>query len=161
MEGDYTEIVGEEESSGIFKVLQTKDSRDTILKMTLSYIKGDGDTIISDMSIDLSKMEFESKDHELHFISVEHLDSSQLKYFIKEQDTVFVRHGQEAYVQAKLVGIEDENQIGNGEGYVESEIFLYKVSESADQTKSNILHRRKKKKKKLEPSKKLLKFYLN
>ena len=45
---------------------------------------------------------------------------------------MFVRHGQEAYVQAKLVCIEDENQTGNGEGYVESELFLYKVSESAD-----------------------------
>ena len=40
MEGDYTEIVGEEESSGIFKVLQSsKASGDTILKMTLSYVK--------------------------------------------------------------------------------------------------------------------------
>ena len=40
MEGDYTEIVGEDESSGIFKVLQSsKASGDTILKMTLSYVK--------------------------------------------------------------------------------------------------------------------------
>ena len=38
------------------------------------------------------------------------------KLKFKEQDAVFVRHGKESYIQAKLVGIENEDQAGNGDG---------------------------------------------
>ena len=59
----------------------------------------------------------------------EEYPKAKLKYFIKAQDTIFVRNGKKAYVQAKLLGIEDDDQTGNGMGYVESELFLYEVSE--------------------------------
>ena len=55
------------------------------------------------MEVRLDEMEFESKDqHNLKFESVEHRESCQLEYFIKEKDVLFVRHGDSAYVQAAL-----------------------------------------------------------
>ena len=75
-------------------------------------------------------MREQEEENPLEFISVEHNDNSQLKYFIKEPDCIFVRKSEDAYIQAKLVGIEDEDQIGNGDGYVDTKLSLYKVSES-------------------------------
>ena len=90
----------------------------------------DTEKIVSNMTIDLIGMEFKSTDeHQLTFQSIEHRFCALLKYFIKEQDVEFIRHGKEAYVQAKFYAIEAEDQTGNGEGYVETELNLYKVSE--------------------------------
>ena len=76
--------------------------------MTLD--KADNEKIASNMTIDLIGMEFKSTDeHQLTFQSIEHRSCALLKYFIKEQDVAFVRHGKEAYVQAKLYGIEAED----------------------------------------------------
>ena len=75
-------------------------------------------------------MREQEEENPLEFISVEHNDNSQLKYFIKDPDCMFVRKNEDAYIQAKLVGIEDEDQIGNGDGYVDTKLSLYKVSES-------------------------------
>ena len=114
------------------------------------------------MGLNLDQMHFESRDGaELEFYSVEHLDNSQLKYFIKEGDCIFVRQNEDAYIQAKLVGIEDEDQTGNGDGYVDTELNLYKVSEKPEAGKGNMHKRHKKKKKKLEPSKTVLRFLIN
>ena len=66
------------------------------------------------MEIDLKDMKFSecesNKDQRdrLKFISVEHLNSSLLKYFIKEKDAIFIyaknneEHKDEAYVQGGL-----------------------------------------------------------
>lgn len=96
----------------------------------------------------------------MEFFAVEHLDNAQLRYFIKEPDVIFVRKGEDAYIQAKLTGIEDEDQTGNGDGYVDTELNLYKVSETL-QTIPGVPLKLKKKKKKLEPSKTVLKFLVN
>ena len=90
------------------------------------------------MSINLVECKFntvkEQKEQKgnnsVEFKSVEHNDNAQLKYFIKDPDCIFVRKNEDAYIQAKLVGIEDEDQIGNGDGYVDTKLSLYKVSES-------------------------------
>ena len=56
------------------------------------------------MDINLAEMQFvecdSNKDdkEKLKFLSVEHLDSAQLKYFIKEKDAIFIRHKDEAFV---------------------------------------------------------------
>ena len=107
-------------------------------------------------------MHFDTRDeNELEFYSVEHLDNSQLKYFIKEGDCIFVRNKDDAYVQAKLVGIEDEDQTGNGDGFVDTELNLYLVSEKSQKDTANTKKSKKKKKKKLEPSKTVLRFLVN
>ena len=99
-------------------------------------ITEDGNKNKCQMEIDLKAMEFRKPNNkddpsqQFWFQSVEHLDSSQLKYFIKEKDVIFVRHGESAYVQAGLQGFEQEDQIGNGDGYIDSELSLYEVSES-------------------------------
>ena len=96
----------------------------------------------------------------MEFYSIEHNDNAQLKYFIKEPDCIFVQKDKDAYIQAKLVGLEDEDKTGNGDGYVDSELNLYKVSESSEAGKGHE-NKKKKKKKKLEPSKQILKFLIN
>ena len=59
------------------------------------------------------------------------------------------------------MGIEDEDQTGNGDGYVDTELNLYKVSETPEIGKGNMHKKHKKKKKKLEPSKTVLRFLIN
>ena len=49
---------------------------------------------------------------------------------------------------------------GNGDGYVDTELNLYRVSESSSEATGHAL-KKKKKKKKLEPSKTVLKFLVN
>ena len=117
------------------------------------------------MSVDLVHCEFktvreEEEEYPMELQTVEHNDNSQLKYFIKEPDCIFVRKKEDAYIQAKLVGIEDEDQTGNGDGYVDTELNLYRVSESSTEAAGKTLMK-KKKKKKLEPSKTVLKFLVN
>ena len=82
--------------------------------MKIDYPKSESDNIEINMSVDLVNCEFKTvreqeEENPLEFISVEHNDNSQLKYFIKEPDCIFVRKSEDAYIQAKLVGIEDED----------------------------------------------------
>ena len=53
----------------------------------------------TNVQLNLKDMEIESKDGEdLYFGTIEHLDNAQLKFFIKEEDALFIRSDQEAYI---------------------------------------------------------------
>ena len=91
-----------EVKSGIFRVQQIKPNEWP--EMTFRIVE-DKDETVSKMEVRLNEMEFESvkgEQHPLKFESVEHRESCQLKYFIKEKDVIFVRHGDSAYVQAAM-----------------------------------------------------------
>ena len=77
-----------------------------------------------------------------------------------------MRHGSQAYVQAKLNAIvPEESKEWNGNGVVQSSIVLYQVSKSAKKKmpKSNINQKRKNKDKRVQEPKdfRYVWFYLN
>ena len=129
MEGTFKCFSGDDiVNEGLFTMHQSfKESGRLTTNVTVEYKQDKSKSLKSNMRINLKTMELESTDSEdrLFFGSIGHLDNAQLKFFIKEEDALFIKHGKEAYIQAKLTSIEDEEVTGNGDGYVETELFLY------------------------------------
>ena len=86
-------------------------------------------------------MDFRSKEilqapgHEknVNFYARDAVDQAKLCFFILQPDATFVRDGDDAYVQAKLNSIGEEDANSNGQGVAESVVVLYKVSEGKEE----------------------------
>ena len=57
-------------------------------------------------------------------------------YFIEADDARLVRqyHGKDVYVYANFNAYDDEEDIRNGNGFAETSMLLYKVSEEENQS---------------------------
>ena len=66
--------------------------------------------------------------------AIEAVDSAHLIYFIKQPDVKFLhnKHTNEAFVQAKLNAISDQDENSNGTGVVETQVILYNVNQNQD-----------------------------
>ena len=79
-----------------------------------------------------------------------------LCYFIPQVDASFLTFNEDAYVQAKLTAIEEDDDHSNGKGVAETSLVLYKVSEKKESATTS------KKKKIGEPkTRHYIKFFLN
>ena len=63
------------------------------------------------------------------FYAIEAVDQAELCFFVLQRDVTYVKCGQDAYIQAKLQSIDDEDLNSNGKGIAQSSVTLYKVSE--------------------------------
>ena len=156
-EGTYTDMFdGEHTEDGAVKIVQQCQPD---LKLTLKY-KDDTSRPKEefDVKVDFEKMEiFTVHDESVHFYSIEHIDNAQLTYFIKETDAIFLRHDGNAYIQGKMTALEEEDITGNGDGYVETEVSLYNISEPKKKKAAG----KAKSRKSMEPSRQVVKFLIN
>ena len=60
--------------------------------------------------------------------TIEHCDNCQLVYLINSSDVRFVRKEDRAFVQAKITATPDDDQQGNGDGYVVTQMQLFEIS---------------------------------
>ena len=60
--------------------------------------------------------------------AIEAVDTAHITYFILQPDISFLRRNKQAFIQAKLVASEPEDDELNGEGVVRSSCILYTVS---------------------------------
>ena len=102
MEGTFKCFSGEEiVSRGLFSMNQARKEAGSLTSLVHIEYKHDKSKSLSrEMVFNLKDMELESLDSEekLSFGSIGHLDNAQLKYFINEEDALFITHGKEAYV---------------------------------------------------------------
>ena len=49
-------------------------------------------------------------------------------YLINSPDVRFLQHGEESYIQAKMVSSPDDDTAGNGDGYVDTKMQLFNVT---------------------------------
>lgn len=89
---------------------------------------------IEKVEIDFEKRTIESREDEnrdTEMYAVEAVDQAELCFFILQGDVSFIKPEgarTEAYVQAKLFAIDDDDINSNGLGVVETTVVLYDVS---------------------------------
>ena len=149
-EGTWGTTPDEEKGTCSFKTISTYDA-----KVKLIYTK-DNSEVEDTMQMDMNTLKFTTKrgtDKGINLSTIEHLDNCQIAYLLTHKDAAFVRHGEEAYVQAKMISSPDDDTGGNGDGYVDTKLQLYRVSE-ARKKGPNV-------KKKIEPESQEIQFLLN
>ena len=57
-------------------------------------------------------------------------------FYIPKSDAQFVRSSKSVYVQANMF-VSDEDDAGNGMGYVDTHLYLYDVGETAEKKKKD------------------------
>ena len=148
-EGTWGTTPDEEKGTCSFKTISTYDA-----KVKLIYTK-DNSEVEDTMRMDMNTLKFTSKKYDkgINLSTIEHLDNCQIAYLLTHKDAAFVRHGEEAFVQAKMISSPDDDNQGNGDGYVDTKLQLYRVSEVRKKG-PNV-------KKKIEPEAQEIQFLLN
>jgi hypothetical protein len=104
-------------------------------------LKFDGEPeVTEEIQVDFKRKEIiQARGHEpnVEFYAIEAVDQAELIYFILKSDVSFLTVGLDAYVQAKLDAIGDEDANSNGLGICESSLILYKVSSPKENKKEN------------------------
>ena len=103
MEGTFRCFSGGDiANEGLFTMHQAfKASGRLTTNVTVEYKQDKSKSLRNiNVRINLKTMELESTSEEdrLEFWAIGHLDNAPLKFFIKEEDALFIKHGKEAYI---------------------------------------------------------------
>ena len=63
------------------------------------------------------------------FYAIEAVDQAELCFFILQRDATYVKHGSTAYIQAKMLSMDDDDDDSNGKGIAKTVVTLYNISE--------------------------------
>ena len=145
----------EKDEQGFFMATQHQECK------VLVSIRNDTEktSVDDDCVVNFATMEFKSKKKGLglNMKGCDMTNSAQLLYFIRKGDAQPVRIGKDLYIQAGLTPVQEDN-VGHGKGYVDTNLSLYNVSETIEKKKK--VEERESIKSKKRKSKKAKKSYL-